>query len=93
MNRSAARRPLSAAAVTATVLGAFMIAATATPFFLKSALNMSKDSATTAYQAIMTGMDVASAIGLVSGGLAVGSIVIWGVKQAIKKGGKKAVIA
>ncbi|MCM1971628.1 MULTISPECIES: hypothetical protein [Streptomyces] len=82
-----------AAAVTATVLGAFMIAATATPFFLKSALNMSKDSATTAYQAIMTGMDVASAIGLVSGGLAVGSIVIWGVKQAIKKGGKKAVIA
>ncbi|MFD9907202.1 hypothetical protein [Streptomyces sp. NPDC059063] len=93
MNRSAARRPLSAAAVTATVFGAFLVAATATPFFLKNVLNMSKDSASTVYQSIMAGMDVASAIGLVTGGLAIGSIVIWGVKQAIKKGGKKAVIA
>ncbi|MFI8927951.1 hypothetical protein ACIG3E_09790 [Streptomyces sp. NPDC053474] len=93
MNRSATRRPLTTAAVTATVFGAFMVAATATPFFLKNVLNMSKDSASVVYQSIMTGMDVASAIGLVSGGLAVGSVVIWGVKQAIKKGGKKAVIA
>ncbi|MGH4032829.1 hypothetical protein ACQB60_28285 [Actinomycetota bacterium Odt1-20B] len=93
MNRSAARRTLSASAVTATVFGAFMVAATAAPFFLKNALNMSKDSASTVYQSIMAGMDVASAIGLVSGGLAIGSIVIWGVKKAIKAGGKKAVIA
>ncbi|GHG93301.1 hypothetical protein [Streptomyces lanatus] len=93
MNRSASRRPLSTVAVAATVFGAFMVAATATPFFLKNTLNMSKESASTVYQSIMAGMDVASAVGLVTGGLAIGSIVIWGIKKAIKAGGKKAAIA
>ncbi|MCX5071194.1 hypothetical protein OHA84_35435 [Streptomyces sp. NBC_00513] len=93
MNHSTARRALSAAGVSVTVLGALMVAAVATPFFLKSSFKMSSESASTAWTSIMAGMDVASAIGLVTGGLAIGSVLIWTAKQAIKKGGRKAFIA
>ncbi|MEV0317358.1 hypothetical protein ACIBKX_22900 [Streptomyces sp. NPDC050658] len=90
MNRSLVRK---GAAVSSTILGAFLVAAVATPFFLKNVVGMGKESANTVTNAIMTGMDVASAVGLVSGGAAVGAIVIWGIKKALKSGGKKAVIA
>ncbi|MFD9032139.1 hypothetical protein [Streptomyces sp. NPDC056527] len=93
MNRSFVRRALPAAAVSSAVLGAFMVAAVAAPLFLKSTFKMSSDSASVAYQSIMAGMDVASAIGLVSGGLAIGGVLIFAAKQAIKKGGRKAFIA
>ncbi|HET6357590.1 hypothetical protein OHT93_16045 [Streptomyces sp. NBC_00191] len=93
MNRSIVRRALPAAAVSSAVFGAFMVAAVAAPFFLKSSFNMSGDAASTTWSSIMAGMDVASAIGLASGGLAIGGVLLWAAKQAIKKGGRKAFIA
>ncbi|MEE1752706.1 hypothetical protein [Streptomyces sp. SP18CS02] len=93
MNRSTVRRALPVASVSLSVFGAFMVAAVAAPFFLKSSFKMSSESASTTWTSIMAGMDVASAIGLVTGGLAIGSVLIWAAKQAIKKGGRKAFIA
>jgi hypothetical protein len=93
MNRSTIRRVMPAAAVGSAVFGAFMVAAVAAPFFLKSSFKMSNDAASAAWQSIMAGMDIASAIGLASGGLAIGGALMWAAKQAIKRGGRKAFLA
>ncbi|MFJ4186236.1 hypothetical protein [Kitasatospora sp. NPDC089509] len=93
MSQSVMPRAVRAAALPAAVFGALMVAAVAAPNFLKSVLGMSEDSASSVWRAIDTGMDVASAVGLVTGGLAVGSVVIWGLKRALKSGGKKAAVA
>ncbi|MFJ4091778.1 hypothetical protein ACIPYS_09360 [Kitasatospora sp. NPDC089913] len=92
MNNIAAPRFVRAAALPAAVFGALMMAAVSVPNFMKSAFGMSSDSASAAWNAINTGMDVASAVGLASGGLAVGAIAIWGLKRALKSGGKSAAI-